>query len=203
MSPGGSRSRKRGVPTGSARSRLDGIGTVGTGEAAGAGVAAVGGAGRGRETHGGVLARLVDGRGARRAQSHSRQQGVPYQLLLLYVGASEWRCGPKKASPSGTPESEERQGRTGSGRSSRRSRSPVWNSSKKESAGRLSLQPGLLRSPCRPRWVRLKPRRKRCRLQAKPARGRDSDRRWRPADNAICEVTRWRQRIPLRVCQLS
>ena len=57
-------SRKKGVPTGSARSRSDGIGTVGTDEAAGAGVAAVGGTGRGRKTRGGVLARLADGRGA-------------------------------------------------------------------------------------------------------------------------------------------
>ena len=41
MSPLGAASRKRGVPTDSARSRSDGIGTVGTDEAAGAGVAAV------------------------------------------------------------------------------------------------------------------------------------------------------------------
>ena len=38
---------------------------------------------------------------------------------------------------------------------------------------------GLLRGPCRPRWVRLKPKRKRCRLQAKHTRGRDNDERWR------------------------
>ena len=31
--------------------------------------------------------------GPRRAQSHSRQQGVHYQMLLLYVCASERRCG--------------------------------------------------------------------------------------------------------------
>ena len=43
MSPGGGASHKRGVPTGSARSRWDGIGTAGTDEEAGAGVAAVGG----------------------------------------------------------------------------------------------------------------------------------------------------------------
>ena len=64
MSPGGGRSRKRGVSTGSAQSRSDGIGTVGTDEAAGAGVTAVGGAGRGRGAPGGVLAHLADGRGA-------------------------------------------------------------------------------------------------------------------------------------------
>ena len=41
MSPRGVVSRKRAVPTGSAPSRSDGIGTVGTDEAVGAGVAAV------------------------------------------------------------------------------------------------------------------------------------------------------------------
>ena len=50
-----------GVPTCSARSRMDGISIVGTGEALGAGVAAVDGAGRGRGTCGGVLTRRVDG----------------------------------------------------------------------------------------------------------------------------------------------
>ena len=64
MSPGGGVSRKRGVPAGSVRSRSDGIGTVGTSEAAGAGVAAVGVVGHGRGTRGGVIARLADGRGA-------------------------------------------------------------------------------------------------------------------------------------------
>ena len=46
------------------RSRSEGIGTVGTGEAARAGVPAVGGADRGRGTRGGTLARLADSRGA-------------------------------------------------------------------------------------------------------------------------------------------
>ena len=64
MSPGGGVSRKAEDPTGSARSRSDGIGTVGTGEGLGAGVAAEGGAGGGRETRGGFVARLTDIRGA-------------------------------------------------------------------------------------------------------------------------------------------
>ena len=64
VSPGRGVSRKRGVPTGSARSPSDGIGTVGTGEEAGTGVAAVGGAGLGRGTRGGVLARRENSRGA-------------------------------------------------------------------------------------------------------------------------------------------
>ena len=33
--------------------------------------------------------------GPRRAQSHSRQPGVQYQLLLLYAGESGGRFGPK------------------------------------------------------------------------------------------------------------
>ena len=64
MSPRGGVSRKRGVPAGSARSRSDRFITVGTDDAAGAGVAAVGGPGRGRGARGGVSARLADGRGA-------------------------------------------------------------------------------------------------------------------------------------------
>ena len=56
--------RNIGIPMGSARSRSDGIGTVGIGEAAGAGVAAVDGVGRGRGIRGGVLTLRADGRGA-------------------------------------------------------------------------------------------------------------------------------------------
>ena len=102
------------MPTGSAPTRSDGIGTVGTGEAAGAGVAAVGGPGRGRGARGGVLARLADGRGAPPGPNlyGSRQQGVQYELLLLYAGESWWRCGPKTASPSVAPASQANQGRT-------------------------------------------------------------------------------------------
>ena len=80
-----------------------------TGEAARAGVATVGGAGRGRGARAGVVIRLwkiVEG--TRRARSHSRLQGVPYQLLLLNAGASEWRCGLKTVSSSGAPESQTR-----------------------------------------------------------------------------------------------
>ena len=54
--------RSIGVPIGSARSRPDG--TVGIGEAAGAGVAAVDRAGRGRGIRGGVLTVPADDRGA-------------------------------------------------------------------------------------------------------------------------------------------
>ena len=44
-----------GVPTDSAQSRSEGMGTVGTGEAAGAGVEAADGAGRGRGSRGGGI----------------------------------------------------------------------------------------------------------------------------------------------------
>ena len=102
-------SRKRGVPIGSALSRSDRIGTVRTGESARAGFAAAGGADRGRGTRGGVVTRLKDDEGPRRARCHSRQQEVPYLLLLLNTGASEWRCGLKTASSSGAPESQARE----------------------------------------------------------------------------------------------
>ena len=47
----------------SARSRSDGFGTMGTGAAAGAGVAAVDGIGRDRGTRGGLSILRADGRG--------------------------------------------------------------------------------------------------------------------------------------------
>ena len=65
MSPGVDGGRNIGVPIGSARSLSDGIGTMGIGEAAGTGAAAVDGVGRGRETLGGMLTLREDGRGAR------------------------------------------------------------------------------------------------------------------------------------------
>ena len=57
-------SRKRGVPIGSAWSRSDDISTTGTGGAAGAGVAAVDGVGRGRGTRDVVLTLRADGQEA-------------------------------------------------------------------------------------------------------------------------------------------
>ena len=62
--PGVSEGRNRGVPTGSARSWSDGIGTVWTEEVVGAGIAAVDRVGRGREIRGAVLAHRADVRGA-------------------------------------------------------------------------------------------------------------------------------------------
>lgn len=62
--PVGGGSLKTGIPTGSARSRLDRMGTVRTGEAARARAVSMAVGGRGRTTHGGVIARWADGRGA-------------------------------------------------------------------------------------------------------------------------------------------
>ena len=80
--------RKIGVSIGSAWSRSDGISTAGTRRAAGAGVAAVDGVGRGR----GNLQRGVDipgrwSRGPARLGSII-YSGVHYRLLSLFVGAS-------------------------------------------------------------------------------------------------------------------
>ena len=55
-------SRRRGVSISSAWSRSNGSGTVRTGESARAGIAAAGGASRGRGTRGGVVPHLEDGR---------------------------------------------------------------------------------------------------------------------------------------------
>ena len=71
-------SRKRGFPLGSAWSRSDGSGTMRTGESARAGVAAAGGAGRGRGTRGGLQLAWNMAEGSHQARSHSRQQGVSY-----------------------------------------------------------------------------------------------------------------------------
>ena len=60
----GGGSRKRGVPTGSARSRSDGMGTVGIDDAAGAGAKTTDAGGRGGGARGGVIARRADGLGA-------------------------------------------------------------------------------------------------------------------------------------------
>ena len=59
----GGGSRKGGVLTGSARSRSDGMGTVGIDEAAGAGLIKTGTGGRGLGARGGVIARRADGLG--------------------------------------------------------------------------------------------------------------------------------------------
>ena len=64
VSPAEGVSRKSGVPIGSAWSRSDEISAAGTGEAAGAGVAAVDEVGRGRGTRDGVSTLRADGRGA-------------------------------------------------------------------------------------------------------------------------------------------
>ena len=67
-----------GVPTGSARSRPDGMGTVGAGEAAGTGV-------------------------VKTARGANQQQPAQHQQQRLFVGVSEWRCNPNVARQSGVP----------------------------------------------------------------------------------------------------
>ena len=61
---GGSGRLKRGIPTGSVRSRSDGMDTVRAGEAAGAGAVTTARGSHGRGTCGGVLARRANGREA-------------------------------------------------------------------------------------------------------------------------------------------
>ena len=61
---GESGSLKRRVPIGSARSRPDGMGTIGAGEAARTGAVTTARGGRSRGTRGGVLARRADRRGS-------------------------------------------------------------------------------------------------------------------------------------------
>ena len=78
---------------------------------------------------------------------------------MLHAGVSGWRCGPTTASPSGRRRARRGRGRRGRARGLDRvsflCRTPL-----KESAGRRpSRQQGLLRSPCRPRWVRRRPKR--------------------------------------------
>ena len=59
--PVGGGSRKRGVPTGWARSRADGVGTVGAGEPTEAGAITTLAGDCGRGTRDGVIARRTDG----------------------------------------------------------------------------------------------------------------------------------------------
>ena len=181
MSPGGGLSRKRRVPTASARSRSDVIGTVETGEAARAGVAAVGGADRGRGTRGGLLARLED--------RWSRDPAGPKAI----VGSRGCRtscccCTPVRPSRGAVRRRLRRLGR-------RRARQGRGGRTRSRGLNRVGPLP---RTPRRSRLGDARRgsrgfcgasadlggygkdrKRNRCRLQTKPARGRDSDRRCR------------------------
>ena len=78
---------------------------------------------------------------------------------MLHAGVSGWRCGPTTASPSGRRRARRGRGRRGRARGLDRV-SLLCRTPLKESAGRRpSRQQGLLRSPCRPRWVRRRPKR--------------------------------------------
>ena len=85
-------------------------------------------------------------------------------MLSLFVDAS---------STTEKVECQARRRQTQSNRWSRRGPSPVKKAGIDKSSVRwASLQPGLLRSPCRPRWVWQKPKRKRCQEQDnQPAAG--------------------------------
>ena len=171
-------SRDRGVSIGSALSLSDGIDTVGTRKAAAVEVVAFDGVGRGRGTCGGVLTRRVDGRGA---SSGPKPYFTARGALPLFVDASNLRCGVKAASPTDALHCQARQTRTRSDQWSRRIPqipSPVKNPLIERSAvRRSSLQPRLLREPCRPRRACKTTKRKRCQRQAELTHGRYS--RWR------------------------
>ena len=79
VSPAVDGGRDIGVPIGSARLRLDGIGTVRTGEAAGAGVATVDGVGRGHGIRGGVLTFRADMGGVPPGPKTLSTAGMHYQ----------------------------------------------------------------------------------------------------------------------------
>ena len=88
-------SHKRGLPTGTAWSRLGGIGTVGTAEAAGAGVATVDVVGCGRGARGGVLARREASQGASPGpKTLSTAGGTVPAAAAVHLRAYEWACGP-------------------------------------------------------------------------------------------------------------
>ena len=106
--------------------------------------------------------------GPRRARSHNQQKVARRQWRRLFFGGSEWKCGPKAARQSEAPGRPVAKGRTRPEQWSRRSRLPVGCSTWEEHAGRhSSLQHGLLPSPCHPRRVRQKPKRKHCRRKEK------------------------------------
>ena len=116
--PGSGGSLKTGVPAGSARSRSDGMGTVGTGEDAGAGTVTKARGARVRATRGGVLAHQADGRGP-------PPDPTQCQWQRLFVGASEWRCSLKAARQSEAPGRQAAKVRTRPDQLSRRNRLPV------------------------------------------------------------------------------
>ena len=148
-------------------------------------------------TRGGVLARLANGRGAPPGPKPVDIRGCSTSCCCCTPACPGGDAVPRRLHSRGHRRA--RQGRGGRGRAHGLDRvSPLCRTPLKKSAGRRpSRQQGLLRSLCRPRWVRRKPKRNRCRLQAKPARGRDSDRRLRriqkhlPTTQFVKALARW------------
>ena len=101
-----------GVPTDSARSRPDGMGTVRAGEVAGARVVATVRGGRGRGTRGGVIVCQADGRGAPPGPKPQSTAGgsAPAAVAVLRRVRVEMR--PKAARQSKVPSRSVAKGRT-------------------------------------------------------------------------------------------
>ena len=125
------------------------MGTVGAGEAVGAGAVTNARGGRGRRTRGGVFVSVRMDEGAHRAPKPKSTAGsaTPVAAAVRRRFLVEIRpTGGKAAGGAGSP----------SGARQRR----------------------FLQSPCRPQRARQKPKLKRCRRLEKPFRGRDGDRWW-------------------------
>ena len=137
---------------------------------------------RGRRSRGRNDGQRMDER-SRRARNYSEQQLTQCPWQRLFVGASEWRCGPNAARPSEAPDPQAAKGRSRPAQRSRRSRFPVNCSSGKDHVGRQPSRQ--LGGFCRDRAA-LRAYDENlsesgvggCRWQEKLPRGRDSDRRW-------------------------
>ena len=135
--------------------------------------------------------------GPRRAQSHRRQQGVHCQLLLLYAGASDWRCGPKTASPSGAPESQSKAEADAVG--------PVVSTESVpcvellEGVGWATVVAAVGASaepvPTSVGTAKTEAKALSAAGKARPRPGQRSTMATEVADDAICKVTRWRHRV--------
>ena len=99
-------------------------------------------------------------------------------MLLLYAGGFEWRCGPNMASPSGAPESGEA-GADAVGSVVSAESVPCIELPEGVSWTTVVAAAGASAEPVPTSVGTAKTEAKRCRLQAKPACGRGSGRRWR------------------------
>ena len=198
MSPGVGGSRKRGVPTGSARPRSDGISTVGTGEAAGAGVTAVGWAGRGRGTRGGVLARLAEGRGAPPGPKPSSTAGGALPAAVAVRRRVRVEIRPEDGfAVAGAGEPGETGADTVGPAVSMESVPCVELLEKGVGWATVVAAAGASAKPVPTSVGTAKPEAKRLSVagKARPRPGQRSTMATEVADDAICKVTRWRHRV--------